>query len=612
MIFVREVPDALSRVYMVVRSDRRNPDREFLVGEVHPKYLREIIENAMPAEGALTILDSTGGILYKSQSLPLEVIRRVGDELLRTHASQFEWNWEGETYLINSRSIFLKGAYLSKDWTVIVSQSKTEAFAPIRTFIRRFVLIIGLTVLVVLLLSIGQIRKNLSPLEKLRAGTDRISRGEFENHVEIQSGDEFEELALSFNTMSEKLGIQFRALSEANVRMEQEIAGRKRVEEQLLHSQKMEAVGQLTGGIAHDFNNLLTAINGYSGILLAQLGADDSIRKEIQGINDAGERAASLVSQLLTFSRKQIHQQKVVNLNGVVSDIDRMLRRMIGANVTIVCALEEELGSARIDPVLIEQVIVNLAVNARDAMQDGGTLTIETANRDVDYTPQSFPSGVRPGKYVTLRVSDTGCGMDDKTRSRIFEPFFTTKPPGKGTGLGLSTVYGIVQQSGGHILVESDVGKGTTFTVFLPRVEAPSGEQPISEKGMEGEDRRGEETLLIAEDEDLVRDLVRSILTARGYKVLEARDGRESIEIGNTYGGPIHLLVTDMVMPHMNGKELSGQLTKIRPGIKTLYMSGYMEKSGDGDEGPGFGAAFIRKPFRPEVLARKVREVLDG
>jgi signal transduction histidine kinase len=483
MVFVREVPDALSRVYMVVASDRRNPDQGFLVGEVHPKYLREIIENAIPAEGNLTILDSTGGVLYSSRFLPTEVTRRVGDKLRRTHASQFEWNRGDETYLVNSRSIFLKGAYLSEDWTVIVNQSKAEAFAPVQTFTRRFVLIIGFTVLVVLLLSIGQIRKNLSPLEKLRDGTRRISKGEFESRVDIESGDEFEELALSFNTMSERLGIQFRALSDANVRMEREIADRKRVEEQLLHSQKMEAIGQFTGGIAHDFSNLLMAINGYSGILLERLGADDTMRKEIQGINDAGERAASLVSQLLTFSRKKVHEQKVVNLNRLISDIDRIFRRMIPANINVVWTPEEELGSARIDPGLMEQVIVNLAVNARDAMPDGGALTIETANRDIDDLSVSLHPVESPGRYVTLRVSDTGCGMDEKTRSRIFEPFFTTKPSGKGTGLGLSTVYGIVQQSEGHIFVDSEVGKGATFTVYLPRVEAMSEERQLSEEG---------------------------------------------------------------------------------------------------------------------------------
>jgi signal transduction histidine kinase len=453
------------------------------VGEVHPKYLREIIENAIPAEGNLTILDSTGGVLYSSRFLPTEVTRRVGDKLRRTHASQFEWNRGDETYLVNSRSIFLKGAYLSEDWTVIVNQSKAEAFAPVQTFTRRFVLIIGFTVLVVLLLSIGQIRKNLSPLEKLRDGTRRISKGEFESRVDIESGDEFEELALSFNTMSERLGIQFRALSDANVRMEREIADRKRVEEQLLHSQKMEAIGQFTGGIAHDFSNLLMAINGYSGILLERLGADDTMRKEIQGINDAGERAASLVSQLLTFSRKKVHEQKVVNLNRLISDIDRIFRRMIPANINVVWTPEEELGSARIDPGLMEQVIVNLAVNARDAMPDGGALTIETANRDIDDLSVSLHPVESPGRYVTLRVSDTGCGMDEKTRSRIFEPFFTTKPSGKGTGLGLSTVYGIVQQSEGHIFVDSEVGKGATFTVYLPRVEAMSEERQLSEEG---------------------------------------------------------------------------------------------------------------------------------
>ena len=370
-------------------------------------------------------------------------------------------------------------------------------------------------------------------------------------------------------------------------------------------------MGQLAGGIAHDFNNLLTVINGYSGIALQRLGKDDPNRKEIEGISSAGERAASVINQLLTFSRKKIIEPQVVDLNTTFSGIDMLLRRVTGDRINLVVIRAKDLGRVRVDPGQVEQILMNLTVNARDAMPDGGELTIETANRDIDGTDGSPASSLPPGKYVTIRVSDTGCGMDEKTRSRVFEPFYTTKPPGKGTGLGLSTVYGIVKQSQGHILLDSEVGKGTTFEVYLPRLEDTEREADISDRSHK-EVVGGTETLLLTDDEDLVRDLVRSILEARGYKVLEAKDGKESLEIGSRHEETIHLLVTDMSMPNMNGRELAQRLAQIRPGMKTLFMSGYMEDSGNGNKELPPEAFFIQKPFRPDALARKVREVLDG
>ncbi|MGZ8449198.1 MAG: ATP-binding protein [Candidatus Deferrimicrobiaceae bacterium] len=610
-IFTEGVPGALSRVYMAVSARRGTLGHGILVGEIDPKYLGEIIESAMPLEGDLTVLDSTGAPVYNLKSLPPDVVRRATEQLRRVHSGWFEWNRDGNAVLVNYRSIFLGAFFNTNSWTLVFLTSKAWMFAPLRSFTRMFLLIVVLTLLVVSFLSITQIRRQLSPLGELTEGTRRISRGEFDSRVDIRSGDEFEELASSFNTMTENLEAQFRALREANLAMELEIAERKQAEEQLRQSQKMEAIGSLTGGIAHDFNNLLTVINGYSRILLQQVGTDGPIRKEIEGINDAGERAASLVNQLLTFSRKRVLEPKVIDLNRVLSDIDMMLRRLIGENIDMSTIPAEALGSVKADLGQIEQVVVNLAVNARDAMPGGGKLTIETANLDIDDRSVSLHPVGSPGKYVTLRVSDTGCGMDVKIRSRVFEPFFTTKPPGKGTGLGLSTVYGIVRQSQGHIHLESEVGKGTTFTMYLPRVEAPVEEQCLPERAPV-DDRKGTETLLVAEDEDLVRDLVRTILTARGYKVLEARDGNESIEIGTSHEGPIHLLLTDMGMPHMSGQEVAKRLMEVRPGIKTLFMSGYREDSGNGDEGPYPEASFIQKPFRPDALARKVRELLDG
>jgi signal transduction histidine kinase len=610
-IFSREVSGAPRRIYMAVSFDRRMPMRRMLVGEVHPNYIREIIEDVMPMEADLAILDSNGAVLYGQKPPSPEIIRRVVDDVRDVHAGQFEWTGGGDSVLVNYRSIFMQGLYRSGNWTVVVSQSRAAAFAAVTTFTKTFVLIVVLTLLVVSLLSIGQIRKNLSPLDRLREGTRKISQGEFDSRVDIQSGDEFEELALSFNTMSGHLGNQFRALSEANRRMEQEIAERKKAEEQLLQAQKMEAVGQLTGGIAHDFNNLLTVINGYSGIALQRLGKDDPNRKEIEGISSAGERAASVINQLLTFSRKKIIEPQVVDLNTTFSGIDMLLRRVTGDRINLVVIRAKDLGRVRVDPGQVEQILMNLTVNARDAMPDGGELTIETANRDIDGTDGSPASSLPPGKYVTIRVSDTGCGMDEKTRSRVFEPFYTTKPPGKGTGLGLSTVYGIVKQSQGHILLDSEVGKGTTFEVYLPRLEDTEREADISDRSHK-EVVGGTETLLLTDDEDLVRDLVRSILEARGYKVLEAKDGKESLEIGSRHEETIHLLVTDMSMPNMNGRELAQRLAQIRPGMKTLFMSGYMEDSGNGNKELPPEAFFIQKPFRPDALARKVREVLDG
>ncbi|MGB3399865.1 MAG: ATP-binding protein [Candidatus Deferrimicrobiaceae bacterium] len=610
-LFVREVPGAPPRLYLAVSSGRRTPGEDLLVGEIHPKYLGEIIESVMPAETDLAVLDSSGAVLYGQKPLSADVIRRVVDGARDMHAGQFEWTGGGDTVLVNYRSIFMRAPYLSGNWTVVVSQSKANAFAAVTTFTRTFVLVIVLTLLVVSLLGIHQIRKNLDPLGKLQEETRKIGEGNFGDRIEIASGDEFEELALSFNTMAERLGMQFRALSDAKLQLEQEIAEREVAEEQLLQAQKMEAVGQLTGGIAHDFNNLLTVINGYSGIVLKRLGANDPIRKEIEGIGNAGERAASLVNQLLTFSRKKVLEPKVVNLNETFSDIDMILRRLTGEQIDLAVIRAKDLGSVRVDSGQIEQVVMNLTINARDAMPDGGGLTIETANRDIGGTDDSPAPSLPPGKYVTISVRDTGCGMDEKTRSRVFEPFFTTKPPGKGTGLGLSTVYGIVKQSQGHIILDSEVGKGTTFTVYLPRVEDTGREADISDRS-DKEDAVGTETLLLAEDEDLVRDLVQSVLAARGYKVLAAKDGKESLEIGSRHEGTIHLLVTDMSMPNMNGGELAKRLAEARPGMKTLYMSGYMEDSGNGNNGLPPDAVFIQKPFRPDALARKVREVLDG
>jgi two-component system cell cycle sensor histidine kinase/response regulator CckA len=390
----------------------------------------------------------------------------------------------------------------------------------------------------------------------------------------------------------------------------EEITERKTLEEQLRQSQKLEAIGQLAGGIAHDFNNLLTAITGYTELALRRLSAEDPIYHNLSEIRKAADRAASLTSQLLAFSRKQILQPKVINLNAIVSDVDRMLRRLIGEDINLLTKTEPELGSVKADPGQISQVIMNLAVNARDAMPGGGSLTIETSNVYLDVEYASRHVAVRPGHYVMLAVSDTGTGMDEKTRVRIFEPFFTTKEISKGTGLGLSTVYGIVKQSGGNVWVYSEVGHGTTFKIYLPRVD--EGARENQSDALESEATHGDETVLIAEDDDSVRQLAREVLEMGGYTALEASNGGAASVVCEQHEGKIHLLLTDVVMPEMSGRHLSERLKELRPEMRVLFMSGYTSNAivhhGMLDENTNF----MQKPFSPDDLLKKIRQVLDS
>jgi signal transduction histidine kinase len=389
-----------------------------------------------------------------------------------------------------------------------------------------------------------------------------------------------------------------------------DVSERRELEDQLRQSQKLEAVGQLAGVVAHDFNNMLTVITGYGDLLLRGLGQADPMRLKVEEIKKAGERASSLTRQLLAFSRKQVLQPKVLQLNSVVADVDKMLRRLIGEDIGLVAVPGPSLGRIKADPGQIEQVILNLAVNARDAMPRGGKLTIETQNVYLgdEYAAQHI--AVPPGPYVMLAVSDTGTGMDEKTKARIFEPFFTTKEVGKGTGLGLSTVYGIVKQSGGSIWVYSEMGKGTTFKIYLPRADGVV--ESDETRSVPAELPQGHETVLLAEDEEQVRRMTRTILEMNGYRVLEASSGNEALAIYKQHEGPIDLAITDVVMPQMSGRELAQSLEALRPGIKVLYVSGYTDdaivRHGLLDE----GIAFIQKPFTPEAFSRKVREVLDA
>jgi CheY-like chemotaxis protein len=370
----------------------------------------------------------------------------------------------------------------------------------------------------------------------------------------------------------------------------------------------MEAVGRLAGGIAHDFNNLLTVISGRAQLVLGRMSHDSRDRRPLELIHKTSQRAAALTRQLLAFSRKQILQPKILDLNAVVSAVVPMLGRLIGEDVALVFEPKPHLAKIKADPGQLEQVILNLVVNARDAMPEGGKLTLETANVTLDAQYARQHAGVEPGAYVMLAVSDTGIGMDADTQVRIFEPFFTTKEPGKGTGLGLSTVYGIVKQSGGNIGVYSEPGKGTTFKVYLPRTEdlEEAPEQLLSPP------QGGVETLLLVEDEDDLRELASEILQTYGYTVLVANRAREAAVLAERYAGPIQLLLTDVVMPEMSGRALAEQLAPLRPEMRVLYMSGYTDHAivHHGSLDPD--THFIQKPFMPDGLARKVREVLDA
>jgi PAS domain S-box-containing protein len=388
-----------------------------------------------------------------------------------------------------------------------------------------------------------------------------------------------------------------------------DISERKQLEHQLRKAQKMEAIGQLAGGIAHDFNNLLSVIIGYSEILLDRAELNGRMRIQCEEIKKAGDRAASLTRQLLAFSRQQVIAPRVLNINTVVVETEKMLRRLIGEDVELSTRLDPELGSVRADPGQIEQVIMNLVVNARDAMPAGGKLVIETSNVELDSDYAFYHPTSSPGSYTLLAVSDNGTGMDKETRAHIFEPFFTTKEPGKGTGLGLSTVYGVVKQSGGYVWVYSEIGQGTVFKIYLPRVDEPVQQSRAREPAVVS--FRGTETILLVEDEESVRTLTRSLLQEEGYTVLEAGSGNDALEVASGYCGPIHLLLTDLVMPGMSGRALAQELVESRPAIKLLYLSGYTGSLSAHGELLGTGTDLVQKPFSRLVLLRKIREVLS-
>jgi two-component system, cell cycle sensor histidine kinase and response regulator CckA len=389
----------------------------------------------------------------------------------------------------------------------------------------------------------------------------------------------------------------------------EDITQRKQLEEQFRQAQKLEAIGRLAGGVAHDFNNLMMVILGQTELLLRRLPPDSALRAKATSILIAGERAASLTRQLLAFSRKQVLEPQALELNNVVTEVSQMLHRLIGEDIQLITVLDPAIDPVKVDRGQIEQVLMNLVINARDAMPTRGTLTIETANVELDQTYAHRHVGVEPGSYVMLAVRDTGCGMDEETQSHIFEPFFTTKETGKGTGLGLSTVYGIVKQSGGNIAVSSEPEKGTTFHIYLPKVSA--GEREPQSLETETLLAQGRETILLVEDSEMVRQTAREILEVCGYRVLEARSGDEALRICGEHQGPIDLLVTDVVMPEMSGRELAEQIKTRRSEIGILYISGYTDDAVTRHGGLSEGEAFLQKPFTIEDMAEKVRSALD-
>jgi PAS domain S-box-containing protein len=404
-------------------------------------------------------------------------------------------------------------------------------------------------------------------------------------------------------TDSRQEGVVFELFAE-------DVTERRALEQQLRQSQKMEAVGRLAGGIAHDFNNLLMVISGYSEFLLERLGAEPHLRGPAQEIASAAERASSLTRQLLAFSRKQMLAPRIVNLNDIATENLKMLTRMIGEDIDLVMSPARNLWAVRADAGQIEQVIMNLAVNARDAMPSGGKLTIETSNVTLSEEDARHHAPLRPGDYVMFEISDTGAGMDTETQSHIFEPFFTTKGP-KGTGLGLSTVYGIIKQSGGYIWVSSEVGRGTTFKIYLPRVPSAETAAHVAPSALLQRVEPGTETILLVEDEANLRYLARQYLEKQGYKVIEAADGAVAMQIAVAHEGVIHLLLTDVIMPGMNGRELAQRISEIRPNVKVLYMSGYTENVIGHNGTLDAGIRLLQKPFNLRDLKNKVREVLD-
>jgi signal transduction histidine kinase len=541
-------------------------------------------------------------------------------------------------YKRNGESMIALGRPINgTPWFIVVEFARQAVTAPAAKFLRRMVIIGSILLLIGVVATFGVSASITAPLNSLTKIASAISAGDYSRKANVNRKDELGDLGSAFNTMVSRLrdsqreledkvfkrtaeleaaNKQLELLSQTNLEKRTEAEREKTqaidalriTEQQLLQAQKLEAVGRLAGGVAHDFNNLLTAILGYSELSLKRLADDDPVRHNIDGIREAGERAASLVRQLLAFSRKQVLQPKTLDLNSVILNLQKMLPRMIGEDIELKTSLHTGLGKVKADPTQIEQVIMNLVVNARDAMPRGGNVTIETANIDLDEAYAHEHVSVVPGHYVMLAVSDNGSGMDLETQRQMFEPFFTTKETGKGTGLGLSMVYGIVKQSGGNIWVYSEPGHGTTFKIYLPTVEGEAFVKTVARY----DSQPVHETVLLVEDDDGVRKLLLNVLEQEGYIVIPASSGAEALKMCAIHDAPIHLLITDVIMPGMSGTQLANQLVRTCRDTKVLYMSGYTDDAivNHGVLDPD--VAFLQKPFTPGGVLSKVREVLNS
>jgi signal transduction histidine kinase len=509
----------------------------------------------------------------------------------------------------NTARIGAVGEVTDTPWRVWVEFPRETVVAPAKNFLRGILFIGAVLVWCAVILVAVFAWQVTTPLTALTHAAEAIAKGDYTRRVGSTSRDEVGRLTRAFDTMADQIeSAQQRLLHDLEARTKMEDA-RRALEDQLEQSRKMEAVGRLAGGVAHDFNNLLTAILGYSNLVLEELEPGHPARSDVEQMRRAGESAASLTQQLLAFSRKQILQPQVLDLNTVVTRAQSLLQRLIGEHIRLVTALDPSIDRVSADPGQLEQVIVNLAINARDAMPEGGNLTIETANVELDDAYVQQHGGSSPGTHVMLAVSDTGVGMDAETRAHIFEPFFTTKRRGEGTGLGLSTVYGIVTQSGGSIWVYSEPTRGTTFKVYFPSASA-ADPQVVAAPATDG--LAGTETILLAEDQPEVRSVARAVLERYGYRVLEAKHGDEALRIVRAHREPIHLLLSDVVMPSMSGPELARLVQLEQSGIRILYASGYTDDAivRHGVLDPG--VAFLQKPFTPTALLRKIRELLDA
>lgn len=520
-------------------------------------------------------------------------------ELQHTTLLRWKERWSLSTVLFKYRLPLLAGTILATigtPWILLIGfqDEILSSFVTRAIFIGLSLLVMGMAVTFVL-------SRNTQPQYDITAQR-KLEEQVQQRTAQLEEANRKLELRLRSN--AQKRSVAEKERTDALVALHS-------TEKQLIQSQKLEAVGRLAGGVAHDFNNLLTVILGYSEIANRNLSAGDPLRHNLKEITNASKRAASLTRQLLAFSRKQVMQPRVFDLNAVITDLEKMLRRMIGEDVEVHVSRQPNLGRIKADPVQLEQVIMNLVVNARDAMPRGGNLSIETSNvyLDESYAREHVP--VIAGDYVMLAISDSGCGMDDETRQHIFEPFFTTKEVGKGTGLGLSMVYGIVTQSGGTIWVYSEAGRGTTFKIYFPRVAADVKEHPHASQPVDA--LKGTETILLVEDADLVRTLTRRVLENAGYHVLEAASAEAAIKLCESIkdGDKIGLLLTDVVMPGMNVDDMSKILLAKQPEMRILYMSGYTDDAIVQRGVLEAAVNFLEKPFSPASLTLKVREVLD-